>query len=427
MKRLLAIVLAVIMVLPFCVVTSAEDSATVCTVYTGDSTKYYNPDRRITITLSLRDINFGANDGVSAIDFDLYYDKNRLTPVTQAAEDSEGDMCSFTKLISSSPKNWEGIGKLYEDEGRYALSFTDMSGKGVVNQDDQLVIKIPFQTDEAARVSNMVFDFRNFVVYNKNMKVKYEIDVPDVVITYAVQPAVNAKLPAECIPIHVAGYRHDTKNFIYYAKSLTNINSFVRKYCDATYDQHMLKTFAIAIVNIDGIITSVNLKTGDKADKALTAIPAGSYVIGVSSGNKADFQKFTSWAKVGKQVTVYNVNIEGAGNRDTAVDLNNAAFVIDDPSDDPPFIGGYDPNLPVTPADPDLDGGDEVGDYMLGDVNESGEIDSMDYVLVKRAYFGTFDFNEKQFKSGDVNKSGDIDSMDYVLVKRAYFGTFTIA
>ncbi len=64
-------------------------------------------------------------------------------------------------------------------------------------------------------------------------------------------------------------------------------------------------------------------------------------------------------------------------------------------------------------------------DFMLGDVNDSGDIDSMDYVLVKRAYFGTFTFNDQQLKRGDVNKSGDIDSMDYVLIKRAYFGTFS--
>ncbi len=64
--------------------------------------------------------------------------------------------------------------------------------------------------------------------------------------------------------------------------------------------------------------------------------------------------------------------------------------------------------------------------YMLGDVNNSGDIDSMDYVLVKRAYFGTFTFDDQQLKRGDVNKSGDIDSMDYVLIKRAYFGTFVI-
>ena len=71
-------------------------------------------------------------------------------------------------------------------------------------------------------------------------------------------------------------------------------------------------------------------------------------------------------------------------------------------------------------------GGNASGEYNLGDVNKSGEIDSMDYVLVKRAYFGTFSFDNEQLSLGDVNKSGEIDSMDYVLIKRAYFGTFTI-
>ncbi len=61
-----------------------------------------------------------------------------------------------------------------------------------------------------------------------------------------------------------------------------------------------------------------------------------------------------------------------------------------------------------------------------GDVNNSGDIDSMDYVLVKRAYFGTFNLTGEQIEAGDVNTSGDIDSMDYVLIKRAYFGTFPI-
>ncbi len=77
------------------------------------------------------------------------------------------------------------------------------------------------------------------------------------------------------------------------------------------------------------------------------------------------------------------------------------------------------------PENPDKDEDDEKDDeVMLGDVNDSKEIDSMDYVIIKRAYFGTFKLSADQEKRGDVNKSGDIDSMDYVLIKRAYFGTF---
>ncbi len=86
------------------------------------------------------------------------------------------------------------------------------------------------------------------------------------------------------------------------------------------------------------------------------------------------------------------------------------------PNPDPNFKPDFDEEEEEFPS------GDKVA---LGDVNASGDIDSMDYVLVKRAYFGTFELSESQLKSADVNASGDIDSMDYVLVKRAYFGTFS--
>lgn len=63
-------------------------------------------------------------------------------------------------------------------------------------------------------------------------------------------------------------------------------------------------------------------------------------------------------------------------------------------------------------------------DYLKGDINENGVIDSMDYVLLKRAYFGTYKL--KNIAVGDINSKDGIDSMDYVLLKRAYFGTYVI-
>ena len=63
----------------------------------------------------------------------------------------------------------------------------------------------------------------------------------------------------------------------------------------------------------------------------------------------------------------------------------------------------------------------------LGDINNSGSIDSLDYVLLKRAYFGTFKLNDIQKLCGDCNRSKEIDSLDYVLLKRVYFGTFTFS
>ena len=60
----------------------------------------------------------------------------------------------------------------------------------------------------------------------------------------------------------------------------------------------------------------------------------------------------------------------------------------------------------------------------LGDINGNDEIDSMDYVLLKRAYFGTYKLEDMAV--GDINGNGEIDSMDYVYLRRAYFGTYVI-
>ncbi len=65
-------------------------------------------------------------------------------------------------------------------------------------------------------------------------------------------------------------------------------------------------------------------------------------------------------------------------------------------------------------------------DFMLGDVNMNGKIDMTDYILLKRNYFGTYDFDEEQQKCGDINKNDKIDMTDYILLKRVYFGTYTI-
>ena len=59
-----------------------------------------------------------------------------------------------------------------------------------------------------------------------------------------------------------------------------------------------------------------------------------------------------------------------------------------------------------------------------GDINNNGTIDSLDYVLLKRAYFGTFRLDDVQKMCGDCNQNEKIDAMDYVLLKRTYFGTF---
>ncbi len=63
--------------------------------------------------------------------------------------------------------------------------------------------------------------------------------------------------------------------------------------------------------------------------------------------------------------------------------------------------------------------------YLKGDVNMNGKLDARDYLLLKRAYFGTFTLECPQ-EAADINNNGKIEARDYLLLKRAYFGTYTI-
>lgn len=64
-------------------------------------------------------------------------------------------------------------------------------------------------------------------------------------------------------------------------------------------------------------------------------------------------------------------------------------------------------------------------EIVKGDVTGNGEIDSMDYILVKRAYFETYTLTEEQLEIADLDDSDDLGSLDYILLKRIYFGTYT--
>lgn len=72
--------------------------------------------------------------------------------------------------------------------------------------------------------------------------------------------------------------------------------------------------------------------------------------------------------------------------------------------------------------------GDKYSDVMpiakKGDVNKNGTVDAIDYLMLKRICFGTFELSD--ISVGDIDNNGIIDSVDYTLVKRACFGNYVI-
>ncbi len=66
----------------------------------------------------------------------------------------------------------------------------------------------------------------------------------------------------------------------------------------------------------------------------------------------------------------------------------------------------------------------EVSDDEIGDIDEDGDIDAADYVLVKRAVLNTYELTEQQKVVADIDADSDVDATDYVLVKRIVLGTY---
>ncbi len=73
-----------------------------------------------------------------------------------------------------------------------------------------------------------------------------------------------------------------------------------------------------------------------------------------------------------------------------------------------------------------LDALEEAKRSLLGDVNEDGTIDALDYTMVKRAVLHTFKLTDKKALLADVNGDHAVNSLDYMCIKRHVLKTFVI-
>ncbi len=69
----------------------------------------------------------------------------------------------------------------------------------------------------------------------------------------------------------------------------------------------------------------------------------------------------------------------------------------------------YYESLYPTPEEKELD---------IGDLNGNGELDAVDYMLLKRYVLGTCKLSDAQKKAADVSGDGKVNSLDYAMVKR---------
>ncbi len=63
---------------------------------------------------------------------------------------------------------------------------------------------------------------------------------------------------------------------------------------------------------------------------------------------------------------------------------------------------------------------------LKGDLTADGEIDSLDYVLLKRIVMGTYEASATELTAADITGEGQINAFDYLLLKRSVIGTYEI-
>lgn len=62
---------------------------------------------------------------------------------------------------------------------------------------------------------------------------------------------------------------------------------------------------------------------------------------------------------------------------------------------------------------------------LAGDVNANGRLEVGDYLIIRRAYFGSYKLSTACAAAADINRSGKIDSMDYTILKRFFHTSAT--
>jgi len=332
MKKLFALLLVLTMAFSAVAtplsVTAAPVEGRFVVANTEATTDYYNPGDTVYLTVALEDITLDVGDGISALEFEILYDDTLVTPVADSGVDNDGDNCDFTFLMDTNPGNaWEGFGVIRTETATISLGFADFTAEHLITSDTNFSITIPFLVLDDVKSPKIVFDFTLAVAYNKDLSRSCDLQIGEAEVLYALQPKVLSSRPSEAVEVHIAGYKHDFNNVVFYACEETTVGEYVNRYMDPVNGQDQMKDFAIIIVNEMGYVEAVDYTDGDKSE---AVIPQNGYLLGVHSEFSEDIAYITEKIDVGYGITLYNINVEATGTSLVGIPLTSAGFTVSD-------------------------------------------------------------------------------------------------
>ena len=381
MKKLLATVLALAMVLSVSLAVSAADFSNQWGDEPGSSSEPEKPEaffqvsliesdfeyvrgEDVTFVVSVKDINLPGetnlngnlrqpvNDGIALVAFNVLYDPEFLTPKFEAVEDEDGKG-DFSSVLTTSPSGWECLGKIDAENGIVDIAASDANAVNdpqLARTDGSIVFTFTFTVADDCEEDKLTISCDCPFATNADGKKECYSTSRGVVITKAtpaIQPEELEALPANAIPLDYAGYKHaNGVSFIYHTETATTIGAITEKFVGSVKDANY---FGIIMFGDDGIVNYVNLTLGRKAsgatevlgEKDAVPVPADTFVIGVNaagadgSGTNPDFTPFNENAKLGSIIKVYNINEEGFPYLTEATELKQAGFTITNLEDVP--------------------------------------------------------------------------------------------
>ena len=469
MKRLRFVFLAIILLLNMFVFKTsvlAEEEAVSISLSCG-SDCYVGGEARITIKVSM------PSAALAGLEFVLNYDSEYLSPlVTENTEEGR----EMDALISTSPDGWEQMSIHYENRGYRFRFAADKVQNSFLDKENELVLEIPFKVIKAGSFDFSIPD-KDIIAVSADAKNSLLSGKGSEITVHAASE--GQKLSAELFGDATAGEKGkyelginitnlgDTAGIVafefklLYDKSVfaptvtQNSNGemdvFLKDTPSGAWEQlcthdekNGVYTLRIAAKKAESTTESARLLSGETLRIYLpfTIIAqegaVGSFSVngktliglnninGIVSGSGSDFSVSVEKRAVGISPEELGYKVENGilcyVSEKTAASELLAEFVGYSLTD----ANGNEIKDTVCTGNILSDGTNSYTVCVLGDINKNGSIDTYDYILAARIYFGTFTPSPEQTLAANVNGDALINQYDYLLIKRHYFKTYEI-
>ena len=470
MKKLLYVFLSAILLITAtlsCFSASADSGSSVNIGISCDSDCYVGGQATVKITVSK------PACALAGIEFVLNYDSEYVTPlVTENSEEGR----EMDVLVTKRPLGWEQMSIHYENRGYRFRFAADEVQNSFLDEEGELVLEIPFAVKKAGSFDFTVTD-GDIIAASADVTNSLLTGKGGSITLFAVNEA--QKLQAELFGDPSANERGAYELGI----KITNLGDAAGIIAFELKLEYNKSVFSPTITKNDDLQMNAFMKDMplDKWEQMCSLDEAnGRYTLRFAanisdSGKEAarllsgeafiltvPFKVIAAEGKLGSFAvgsgTIIGLNsingiVTGSGSnlsvsiekRAEGVTPEELGYTVDngvlcylpEKLDAKEFLSelagytltdknGNERDGYVCTGDILTDGVNSYSVAVLGDINESGIIDTYDYILSARIYFDTFVPSAAQSLAADVTGDGALDQYDYLLIERHYFNTYTI-